>query len=194
MIPALQEHWQPFIYQQECGCLHWIRQLCDLARARPSPAHPVLQPKGELGHSSHQSCRHSLHPSPPQVQTHNCANTRGQQACFSPTPLTLLFAWFLAGLMITHQRVLMTGLSWPPIPGTRTPLERGGWRLKTSSVQVTMVKHWTFVTTDMLPFLPSRKPVKTVLWCYLTCNLLSLLSSLSVRRLVMKRLLKPKCL
>lgn len=51
-------------------------------------------------------------------------------ACHSP-----------AGLMTTHPRVLMIGLSWPPTPGMRTPPGRGRWRLRMWLVPVTTVKH-----------------------------------------------------
>lgn len=65
----LQEHRQPFVYQQNCGRLLRVGQLRNVVGACSGPAHPVLQPERKPGHPSHKSCWHTLHPAPPQVQT-----------------------------------------------------------------------------------------------------------------------------
>lgn len=140
-VVALQEHWQPFVDWQKRGRLPGLRQLCDLIRARPGPAHPHLQPEGEPGHPPHQSRRHALHPAPPEVPVipeYGCIQSQWTNL------LTQLLPWFPAGLMTIHRRVLMTGRSWPPTPGTRTPAACGDWRLRMSPVPVTTVKQISF--------------------------------------------------
>lgn len=65
----------------------------------------------------------------------------------------------------------MTTHSWDENP-------TGTWRLEIENV-VGASDYGKAL--NMLPFLPDWKPLKTFLWCYLTCNLLSLLSSSRVQ-------------
>lgn len=94
----------------------------------------LISPAGTRSTLLHPRCQH---------QIHNCANTHTQYTLGKQNVFTLLLLcfFFSQGLMIIRQRVLTTGLSWPPTLGMRTPRGLGHWRLKTLPVKVTTVKY-----------------------------------------------------
>ncbi len=87
----------------------------------------LISPAGTRSTLLHPRYKHT------GAQTHSTSSE--MQTVYAPS------FHFPAGLTTTHQRVSMTGLSWPPTPGTRTPPGSGRWRLRTWLVPVTTVKH-----------------------------------------------------
>lgn len=87
----------------------------------------LISPAGTRSTLLHPRYKHTQH-------TYTCAHTHAHvDMAVHRSP---------AGLMTTRQRVLMTGLSWPPTPGMRTPPGHGHWRSRTWPVPVTMVRHF----------------------------------------------------
>lgn len=65
---SFQQHWEPPGDHQECGCMLWQAQFCELSGACPSPAHTVLQPSWKPGHLSDQPTRHPFDSARPEVR------------------------------------------------------------------------------------------------------------------------------
>lgn len=114
-----QEYWESFGDHQKCRRLRWHSQLCELIRARPSPAHPVLQPQRKSGHLPDQPTGDPIHiaRTPVSTEWHTSTipeyfNIKLSWELFSSLSACLDEANGLCRVFSQTSRLLLGGLQW----------------------------------------------------------------------------------